>query len=318
MSGARTLWTGFAEEVDAIFEKEAGRIDAGVKGGGGAINRLRSMLSGKSPAAPVRKAIEVPAANVPLGDVSRGADEVMAGLASKQTQRGKTQAAQNRLRGEARPVPAAPGAKEAPVDLNDLGAVNRWIAERQAKITASGAARVGSAGPARSYVDASRTRFPTGYEPPPAGPYGKVTTFTDPKGERATALMSAKLPKKKLSPEQLDNLKTDEAIRRRGGTPPVRDSGEVIPLPSMFVKNNAAQRVCWTGFGEELDKMAARRHFLPDGREVDLDLLEPLLEGRSIDTATDEEIAQAAPRPGMMPRLGSWFRSRIPFLFDEE
>ena len=77
-------------------------------------------------------------------------------------------------------------------------------------------------------------------------------------------------------------------------------------------------RTLWTGFADELDKLAGRRHFLPDGREVDLDVLEPLLQGRSIDTATEDEIEQATPKPGMMPRLGSWFRQRIPFLFDEE
>ena len=74
----------------------------------------------------------------------------------------------------------------------------------------------------------------------------------------------------------------------------------------------------WSGFAAEFDKLASRKHFLPDGRQVDLDVLESLLEGRSVDTATEEEIEAALVRPGFGQRMGTWMRQRIPFLFDEE
>ena len=43
-----------------------------------------------------------------------------------------------------------------------------------------------------------------------------------------------------------------------------------------------------------------------------------MLEGRSIDTASEDEIQQSEVKPGLGQRMGIWMRQRIPFLFDEE
>ena len=79
-----------------------------------------------------------------------------------------------------------------------------------------------------------------------------------------------------------------------------------------------ARKTTWLGFSDELDKLSARRYFLPDGRMVDLDILEPMLDGRSIDAATEEEIQESLASASMGQRMGTWMRQRIPFLFDEE
>ncbi len=81
---------------------------------------------------------------------------------------------------------------------------------------------------------------------------------------------------------------------------------------------DAGRHTFWSGFADEFEKLSSRRHFMLDGRQVDLDILEPLLEGRSIDTATEDEIRQAEVAPGLGQRMGTWMRQRIPFLFDEE
>jgi hypothetical protein len=103
-----------------------------------------------------------------------------------------------------------------------------------------------------------------------------------------------------------------------GKEPPVRDSSEVLSLGSLFKQNSAGRQITWVGFSDEFDKIARRRYFMPDGREVDLDILEPMLDGRSVDTATEAEITASAAKPGLGQRMGIWMRQRLPFLFDEE
>lgn len=74
----------------------------------------------------------------------------------------------------------------------------------------------------------------------------------------------------------------------------------------------------WGGFADEIEKIAVRRHRVLDGRWVDLDVIEPLLQGRSVDMATEEEIAAAEVKAPFHHRFGTWLKGRIPFLFDEE
>jgi len=321
MDAAHALWSGFDDELDDLFEKAAGK------------RGLWGKMFGRSP-----KAISAPsAAGKPIRARSDG-DSILqdAGLTTRGLAAHRA-GANTKLRevpkkkpvseghpydpgfehhdvalarwkdnpnikwGDPRhtarlsvPRPGSPMAIEAAgpkPDVDDLGAMVRWIR-------------------ARTPVGPARSRMP---DPPKPGPYGRVQLGVS-SAERQLASTKARLPQRRLTAEELAELESQSSLRASG-----LESKPPFDINSSGIESLASARyVHWTGFADELDKLSSRRHFLPDGREVDLNILEPLLAGRSIDTATEEEIAQAAPKPGRVQRLGSWFRSRIPFLCDEE
>ncbi len=473
MDGARTLWTGFADEVDELFEKSAGKegmlnrfmagaedlargwvrskaprrganmpasasaairpagVREAIRPGGGAgarpspVAHIRdSIFAPAPPPGAVSRAVEKPGANKgPHGvrDKLRAAflktrqpaanpvekpfegpwwkdpnppsaarfgkapkverfaghndpvvqremserpgdvDRLRALFAKNQTPAPKpTVGARPATVGEAPPKPKVRGIGLEDVtdistrsaDLDDLGAMNRWLKDRsdlKIKIDAAEAKELGQwrATPS-GYVDKSIAP-PSGSSPFSAriasrlrekrpgyvnsGPYGRVRTLSTPSNvplnEHELAQLAKKVRRTPMGPNYAAKLKESERMAsqahadRLGGRNPTANASD--PTSGSWsgggfesMASVGTRRVHWDAFADELVKVSVRRHFLPDGREVDLDLLEPQLAGRSVDTATEDEIEQSIIRPGMSQRLGSWFRQRIPFLFDEE
>lgn len=250
MNGARTLWNGFADEVESTLEKTAGPMDF--------MRRAISSVGRRPAAASSGASKTVKLDDARISKLIREANE------SRPT-------ANDRLWDVVEP-PAGP---KPPPTLDDLGAMNRWISE--------------SVSAKERDLGAELQRL--GKMP------GKQEIY-----EQAASRFGASRP-----------VRPTRVMTWKDSLEPVESSAG----PMKIFKTSSA-RVTWDGFAAELDKLAGRSYFLPDGRQVDLDVLEPLLAGRSVDTATEEEIQQAMIKPGLGQRMGTWMRQRLPFLFDEE